>query len=112
MRRTLDRLQAARREDRGFTLIELLIVIIILGVLAAVVVFSVRGITNNSDDAACKTELRTVETAVEAYYAEEGEYPTTFAQLTDPDTKFLREAPSDEWNTALGADGVVTSDCD
>ncbi len=43
MRRTIDRLQAARREDRGFTLIELLIVIIILGILAAVVVFSVRG---------------------------------------------------------------------
>ncbi|MGW5532330.1 type II secretion system protein, partial [Streptomyces xanthochromogenes] len=33
----------ARRQD-GFTLIELLVVIVILGVLAAIVVFSVRGI--------------------------------------------------------------------
>jgi len=74
MRRLTDRLSAARRDDRGFTLIELLIVIIILGVLAAVVVFSVRGITNNSEEAACKTDKRIVNTAIEAYYAEKGSY--------------------------------------
>lgn len=91
MRRTIDRLQAARREDRGFTLIELLIVIIILGVLAAVVVFSVRGITNNSEEAACKTEVRTVETAVEAAYAELGNYPADVDALVAGG--FLRAAP-------------------
>lgn len=74
MRATIDRFRAARRDQSGFTLIELLIVIIILGVLAAVVVFSVRGITNNSEEAACKTEFRIVNTAIEAYYAENGTY--------------------------------------
>ncbi|KRC56963.1 MULTISPECIES: prepilin-type N-terminal cleavage/methylation domain-containing protein [unclassified Nocardioides] len=72
MRRTIDRLQAARRDQRGFTLIELLIVIIILGILAAIVVFSVRGITDKGDESACKIEFRTVNTAIEAYYAENG----------------------------------------
>ena len=46
-----------RREDNegGFTLIELLLVIIILGILAAVVVFSVRGVSDRGQSSACKT---------------------------------------------------------
>lgn len=69
MRRLTDRLSAARRNDGGFTLIELLIVIIILGVLAAIVVFSVRGITDKGATAACKTSKATVATAYEAFVA-------------------------------------------
>lgn len=102
MRRTIDRLQAARREDRGFTLIELLIVIIILGILAAIVVFSVRGITDRGDESACKTEIRTVETAYEAYVAQNGGTPT-LAQLESGG--FLRDTP--EYVTAV-TDSSVT----
>jgi general secretion pathway protein G len=58
-----------RNADDGFTLIELLIVIIILGVLAAIVVFSVRGITNKGDTAACQTSISTIDTAAEAALA-------------------------------------------
>lgn len=83
-----------RRGDEGFTLIELLIVIIILGILAAVVVFSVRGIADRGSTAACKTEVRTVETAAEAYYAKKGNYPT-WAQLTATGAdQFLHSVPS------------------
>ncbi|HWJ08752.1 MAG TPA: prepilin-type N-terminal cleavage/methylation domain-containing protein [Nocardioides sp.] len=92
MRRTIDRLQAARREDRGFTLIELLIVIIILGILAAIVVFSVRGISDRGDESACKTEIRTVETAYEAAVAQgEGTQPPTLTSLANEG--FPRDAP-------------------
>ena len=49
------------REEAGFTLIELLIVIVILGILAGVVVFSVGGITDRGNVAACKTDLSTVD---------------------------------------------------
>src|SRR3954462_6486583 len=59
----------ARRNEAGFTLIELLIVIVILGVLAAIVVFSVRGITDRGATAACKANVSSINTAVEAYYA-------------------------------------------
>src|SRR3954466_13916385 len=65
----------ARRNEDGFTLIELLIVIVILGVLAGIVVFSVRGITDRGDAAACQTNLSTAETGVEAYYAKNGSNP-------------------------------------
>jgi general secretion pathway protein G len=55
---------------KGFTLIELLVVIVILGILAAVVVFAVGGITDRGKTSACKTDKRTLLTAGEAYIAQ------------------------------------------
>lgn len=55
--------------QKGFTLVELLVVIVILGILAAVVVFAVNGINDRGNDSACKTDAQTVRTAIEAYRA-------------------------------------------
>ncbi len=60
------------RKDEGFTLVELLIVIVILGILATIVVFAVRGITDQGQDNACKATAKTYEVAIEAYYAQYG----------------------------------------
>ena len=49
--------------------------IVILGILAAVVVFAVGGITNTSKTSACKIEVRTINTATQAYYAQNNAYP-------------------------------------
>jgi prepilin-type N-terminal cleavage/methylation domain-containing protein len=45
MNNTID-IQTEQKQDKGFTLVELLIVIVILGILATVTVFAVRGITD------------------------------------------------------------------
>jgi general secretion pathway protein G len=75
-----------KRNEGGFTLIELLIVIIILAILAAIVVFAVGTTTGNSKAAACNADAKSVETAVEAYKAQGGAYPSVGtagqAQLT------------------------------
>jgi len=104
-----DRIRAARENESGFTLIELLIVIVILGVLAGIVVFSVSGITNRGDAAACKANVKTVQVAQEAYYAKTT--PSAYAAsvgalvtaglLSDP-------APTDVATTTSGA---VTHTC-
>ncbi len=59
-------------KDQGFTLVELLIVIVILGILATIVVFAVRGITDQGQESACKATGKTYEVAIEAYYAQNG----------------------------------------
>src|SRR3954454_9656958 len=81
------------REEGGFTLIELMIVIVILGILAGIVLFAVGGITDRGTQAACKTDVSTIKTAVEAYKAKTGGYPDNLVpQLTDPagNTQFLK----------------------
>lgn len=70
-------LAARRRQpDRGFTLVELLIVIVILGILATVTVFAVRGVTDKGTENGEAADLRTLRTAVEAYYVDHRANPT------------------------------------
>ena len=105
---TLNRLRNGRRADDGFTLIELLIVIVILGILAAIVVFSVRGITDRGEDAACDTSKKTVETAYEAYIAQDpqGDEPTQWSDLVPA---FIHSQPAGV--TVDWATGNVTGNC-
>lgn len=67
--------------DKGFTLIELLIVIVILGVLATITVFAVNGITDRGQQSACAADRKTLEVAVEAFYAQNATYPADQAAL-------------------------------
>ena len=60
--------------EGGFTLIELLVVIAILGILSAVVVFAVSGISDKGETSACKIDTRTLATANEAHFAQLGDY--------------------------------------
>lgn len=64
-------------EISGFTLIELLIVIVVLGILAAVVIFALGGITGKSQLAACQADGATVSTALAAYHAQNPTVSTT-----------------------------------
>jgi prepilin-type N-terminal cleavage/methylation domain-containing protein len=95
--RRLQRKRAAGEIDGGFTLIELLIVIVVLGILAAIVVFALGGITGKSLKAACQADTKTVGTAVAALQSEN---PTSApAANTDPQTTNAFTAKT--WKGAL-----------
>ncbi|MCB9381000.1 MAG: prepilin-type N-terminal cleavage/methylation domain-containing protein [Acidimicrobiaceae bacterium] len=92
-------MQTHTKKDRGFTLVELLIVIVILGILATVTVFAVRGITNKGQESACAADKKTIEVAAEAYMAQVGEYPATMQAMVDEG--LLRSADSGNYTYAL-----------
>ena len=101
--------QRARSEESGFTLIELMIVIVILGVLAGIVIFAVGGITDNGNVAACKSDVKTVDVAVEAFKAKNGSFPSNLdPTLTTDPNKFLRPQTGLSGNTLNNASGGYT----
>ena len=77
------RIRASKAKEGGFTLIELLIVIVILGILAAVVIFASAGFRNKGATESCKTNLSSIKTAVEAFHADNSKaaFPPTFVSL-------------------------------
>lgn len=93
-----------KNQDKGFTLVELLIVIVILGILATVTVFAVRGITDQGQENACAVERRTLDTAIESFYAQNQADPTTLGTNAAPGDlvpEFLKtDVNTDNWTFA------------
>jgi prepilin-type N-terminal cleavage/methylation domain-containing protein len=103
------RIRAIRENENGFTLTELLIVIVILGVLTGIVVFAVNAFTDRGTQAACKSDRKAIEVAVEAYRAQEGSYPAAGDIAILVTKGYLREQPSNNgYTVSLAAGGAVT----
>jgi len=68
---------------KGFTLIELLIVVVILGVLAAVAIPQFTTSTDDARAAALDSTLATMRTSIDMYYQEHGEYPAALGDGTN-----------------------------
>ena len=81
---------------KAFTLIEILIVVVILGILAAVVVPQFTNASEDANDAAVRTQLQTLRGQIELYRAQIGSDPTLigitqWTQLIEND--YLMVAP-------------------
>jgi type II secretion system protein G len=81
---------------KAFTLIEILIVVVILGILAAVVVPQFTNAADDANDAAVRTQLQTLRGQIELYRAQIGSDPTLigatgWTQLIEND--YLMVAP-------------------
>jgi general secretion pathway protein G len=84
---------------RGFTLIELMVVVLILGVLAAVIVPNVLGRGDDAKAAAAKQDVATLMQALKLYRLDNGRYPSTDQGLNALTSKPTTEPLPSNWKT-------------
>ncbi len=77
---TLQNIKDLRKKEKGFTIVELLIVIVIIGILAALVIVAYTGIQSRARDTKGQTDAQAVLKKAEAYAADNnGIYPANEA---------------------------------
>jgi prepilin-type N-terminal cleavage/methylation domain-containing protein len=94
--------------DAGFTIAELLVVVLIIGALVGVIVYSLNGIGDYGQRNACRTEKRRVNAAIHQYQAELHRNPESvraLLQTSQTGKRYLDRYPV--WFRRIGADGVL-----
>ena len=70
------------KQEKGFTIVELLIVIVIIGILAAITIVAYNGIQARASNSRVQSDIKNVQKLVEAYNATNGSYPSTGGTAT------------------------------
>jgi len=103
------------KNRKGFTLIELVIIIVVLGILAAVAIPKYQDITGEAKEAACRGALGSLRSGITIFYANSavtsGATATwpTIAELRTYGTVMAQGIPSNPYQTSTNApDSVVT----
>jgi type II secretion system protein G len=105
-----------REAERGFTLIELMIVVAIIAILAGILIPNFVNARAQAQTAACESNLRSIATALELYYADNQVYPTASGVAVDQNllkgtngVYYLNNTPKDPAATTPTATYTLTT---
>lgn len=97
-------LAASQQRSRGFTLIEVMVVVVILGILAAVVVQNLAGKPDEAKIAKAQTDIAALESALDLYRLDNHKYPATddgldvlLEKAGKLNQSYLKKLPDDPW---------------
>ncbi len=83
---TMDRYHKPRFTQKGFTLLELLVVVVIIGIIAAIAIPQYSSFRNSSFAASAASDLKGFRLAFESYAAENGDFPNDSHIVLPPGT--------------------------
>jgi type II secretion system protein G len=90
---------ARRRPAPGFTMIEMMLVVAIIGILMGAAVWSMAGNSDRARKRTTEATMRTVQTALNAYKADKGNYPANLQVLVTE--KYFDKVYKDSWKQDL-----------
>ena len=103
------------KEDSGFTLIELLIVVVIIGILAAIAIPKFSSTRERAYVASIKSDLKNLATLQDIYYNGTYSYSTSFSSLefgpSDGVTVIIGEANNLGWSASSAHLGLPGESC-
>lgn len=99
-----------KANQKGFTIIELLIVIVVIGILAALVLNAFGNIQERARDTERRTDINSIHTQLELYYADNTSYPSAITVATLPDLNpEALTAPTGTYNFTATPAGCTTA---
>ena len=96
------------RKQDGFTLVELMVVMLIIGVLAAIAIPSFMASIKSAREAVLKEDLHVMRQAIDSYTMDKEKGPTSLDDLVQ--AGYLKEIPSDPMTHSTSSWVTATSD--
>src|SRR5690606_26663219 len=87
-----------QRKQRGFTLIEIMVVVVILGILAALVVPQIMSRPDQAKVTVARNDIKAISAALDMYKLDNYAYPSTLQGLEALVSKPSGSPPPRNWN--------------